>query len=273
MFERDPLFDLGGRVIVITGGAGLLGREYAAALSARGAHVVVADRAGEAAAEVVASLPGAPGLALQVDIARREDVDALVARVAAAWGRVDGLVNNAALDPKFDPEHQGEHGAGFEGLSLDVWERALDVNLTGMFLCTQAVGRFMKEATPGRGAIVNVSSIYGMVGPDQRIYERPGQPPAFKPITYTVTKSAVFGFTRYLATYWGSRGPRVNTLTLGGVYNQHDDEFVARYAARVPLGRMARRDEYCGALIYLLSDASSYMTGGNLVVDGGWTAW
>jgi NAD(P)-dependent dehydrogenase (short-subunit alcohol dehydrogenase family) len=154
-----------------------------------------------------------------------------------------------------------------------MWRQSLEVNITGMFLCCQAVAPAMLAR--GRGTIVNVSSTYGLVGPDQRLYDSgdPDLPRAVKPVDYSVTKSAVIGLTRYLAAYWGERGIRVNTLTPGGVRNDQDEGFIHRYGARVPMGRMARRDEYCGAVVFLLSDASSYMTGGNLVVDGGWTAW
>ena len=190
------------------------------------------------------------------------------------WGRIDGLVNNAALDPKFDSQAAAaRHNAPFESYPLELWNRAIAVDLTGMFLCAQAVAPAM--LAHGRGAVVNICSTYGLVGPDQRLYESddPTAPPAFKPVSYSVTKSAALGLTRYLAAYWGGKGIRVNTLTLGGVFNGHSSGFVRRYAARTPMGRMAERSEYTAALVFLLSDASSYMTGSNLVVDGGWTAW
>lgn len=268
-------FDMTGRTVIVTGGAGLLGREYAVALAAAGARVALADidvrGAGAAAAAVNAA--GGTALAVSTDVTDEASVAQLVRTTLTAFGRIDGLVNNAALDPKFDRSRSARETGAFEDYPLDLWNRTLAVNLTGMFLCARAVAPAMLERR--QGVIVNVSSTYGIVGPDQRLYDSapPGAPRAFKPIAYSVTKSGVLGFTRYLAAYWAGTGIRVNTLTPGGVYNDHAADFVERYSARTPLGRMADRREYCGALLFLLSDASSYMTGANLVVDGGWTAW
>jgi 2-deoxy-D-gluconate 3-dehydrogenase len=182
-------------------------------------------------------------------------------------------VNNAALDPKFDAEHAGQHSNAFEEYPLELWNRGLAVNLTGMFLCAQAVAPAMLAQK--KGVIVNVSSIYGLVAPDQRMYrpDDPALPRQYKPVIYSVTKSAVLGLTAYLAAYWGEAGIRVNTLTPGGTYNNHPEEFTRRYSSRTPMARMGDKGDYCGALLFLLSDASAYMTGANLVVDGGWTAW
>jgi NAD(P)-dependent dehydrogenase (short-subunit alcohol dehydrogenase family) len=268
-------FDLRERVVILTGGAGLLGSEYARALVEAGAQVVIADLDSRRARRLAASLSGGPGraLAFPVDVADHTSVRRLVRRVLRVFRRIDGLVNNAALDPKFDPREAGRHTSAFEDFPLDLWNQGLAVNLTGMFLCSQAVAPAMLGA--GRGVIVNVSSTYGLVGPDQRLYENldPGGSRTYKPVVYSVTKSAVIGFTRYLAAYWAGKGIRVNALTPGGVYDGHSEEFVRRYSSRTPLGRMADKSEYCGALLFLLSDASSYMTGANLVIDGGWTAW
>lgn len=269
-------FDLSGRVVIVTGGAGLLGREYARALAEAGAHVVVADingpDAGRLASEVTTQTRVA-ALGLHTDVSDKSSVQAMVARTLSTFGRLDALVNNAGLDPKFDAQHAGEHVNAFEDYPLELWNQGLAVNLTGMFLCAQAVARPMLNQ--GKGVIVNVSSTYGLVGPDQRLYERDdaAAPRTYKPVVYSVTKSAVLGLTRYLATYWAGKNIRVNALTPGGVFNDHDPGFVERYSHRSPLGRMADRSEYCGALLFLVSDASSYMTGANLVVDGGWTAW
>jgi 2-deoxy-D-gluconate 3-dehydrogenase len=269
----DHLFDVEGRVVIVTGGAGLLGEQYVHALSEAGAHAVIADLDGSGACRVAKAVRGADALPVEVDVTDPEGVADLVALTLDRFGHIDGLVNNAGIDPKFDPVHASDHIDAFETYPLDRWDQMMGANLKGMFLCSRAVAPEMLDQ--GQGAIVNVSSIYGMVGPDQRLYE-PEDPEArrsFKPVTYTVTKSAIIGFTKYLATYWAGKGIRVNALSLGGVYQGHEDPFLRRYVARTPMGRMAEPDEYNGALIFLLSDASSYMTGSNLVIDGGWTAW
>lgn len=268
-------FNLDGQVIVITGGAGLLGREYAQAIVDVGGNVVVADIDVHGAQKVAKAVsPGVDrAIGLSVDVTSKKSVDDMVKKTLKYFGRIDGLVNNVAIDPKFDKKNGKKHKETFENFPLDLWNRSLEVNLTGMFLCAQAVAPVMLSQK--KGAIVNVSSIYGLVGPDQRLYEKndPKAPKSYKPVTYSVTKSAVLGLTRYLATYWAGKGIRVNTLTPGGVFNGNDSEFVKRYSRRTPMGRMAEKDEVSGAVVFLLSEASSYMTGANLVVDGGWTAW
>lgn len=182
------------------------------------------------------------------------------------------LVCSAALDPKFDSAHAGQHRNTFEDYPAEMWRQALDVNLTGLFLCAQAAVRPM--LAQNHGVIINICSTYGLVGPDQRIYRQPGEDEqSYKPVYYSVTKAGVLGLTRYLATYYAGKNIRANALTPGGVFNNHDEVFVRNYSARTVLGRMAHGDEMNGALLFLASDASSYMTGANLVVDGGWTAW
>lgn len=267
-------FDVAGRVYVITGGAGLLGTAYACALGYAGAHPVVADLDAERAQAVASEVTEATGreaLPVALDVTDPGSIASMAEQVLERLGRIDGLVNNAALDPKFDQESAGEHTNTFEEFPLEVWQRSLDVNVTGMFLVARELAPRMLDA--GRGVIVNVASTYGVVGPDQRLYQREGEPTQYKPVTYTVSKAAVLGLTRYLATYYAGTELRVNTLTPGGVFADHDDEFVERYSARTVLGRMGDREEMAAALLFLLSDASSYMTGANLVVDGGWTAW
>jgi NAD(P)-dependent dehydrogenase (short-subunit alcohol dehydrogenase family) len=271
------LFDLSDRVAIVTGGAGLLGSEFCKTLLEAGARVVIADMDVLAAEKLAANLcaEGAPGdrlLAVGTDVTDPASVQALVAKALQAFGRLDILVNSAALDPKFDPQHNDRpQSSAFEEYPLPAWRQALDVNLTGAFLCCQAAVRPMLEA--GRGVIVNLCSIYGLAAPDQRMYQRAGQPPQYKPVYYSVTKAGILGLTQYLAAYYAGRNIRVNALSPGGVFNGHDAEFVQAYSARAVMGRMANKDEMNGALLYLVSDASAYMTGANLVVDGGWTAW
>jgi 2-deoxy-D-gluconate 3-dehydrogenase len=274
MINPAEMFDLTGRVAVVTGGGGLLGKQFCQTLAAAGAAVIVVDIDEESTKQVAADLEaqGFQALAVPTDITKPEQVNAMTANTLERFGRLDILVNSAALDPKFDPEKISEQGANaFEDYPLEAWQQALDVNLTGMFLCSQAAAKAM--LAQGKGVIINLCSMYGLAAPDQRLYQREGRPPQFKPVTYTVSKAGVAGFTRYLAAYYAGKNIRVNTLTPGGVFNNHDDEFVERYSARSVMGRMAEQDEMNGAILFLASDASSYMTGANLVVDGGWTAW
>jgi len=271
ILERFRIQD---RVAVITGGAGLLGTSHAHALAQAGGKVVIAEIQGERAEAVAAEVRRATDrevLAVATDVSDQRSVQAMVDTTLERFGRIDILVNNAAIDPKFDKDSAGKHSTSFENFPLEAWQHSLGVNVTGMFLCAQAVAKPMLEA--GRGVIVNVASTYGLVGPDQRLYQREGQPPQFKPVSYSVAKAAALGLTRYLAAYFSGKGLRVNALTPGGVFAEHDLEFVNRYSAKTILGRMAEPEEISAALLFLVSDASSYMTGANLVVDGGWTAW
>jgi NAD(P)-dependent dehydrogenase (short-subunit alcohol dehydrogenase family) len=266
-------FRLDGKTAVVTGGVGLLGKQFCATLAQAGAHVVVADlneQAAQAVAdEISVGLPKAIGIG--VNVTDEASVQAMVDRTVAEFGCLDVLVCSAAMDPKFDPQHAEKQNNAFENYPLDMWRSAVDVNLTGLFLCAREASRQMLKQ--GSGVIINICSTYGLVGPDQRIYEKPGQPPQYKPVYYSVTKAGVLGLTRYLATYFGGKGIRANALTPGGVFNNHQEPFVTNYSSRTVLGRMARQDEMSGALLFLASDASTYMTGSNLVVDGGWTAW
>lgn len=273
MSEIFDKFNLKGRTALVTGAAGLLGKEFSRTLAQAGAQVVVADMNQAGAEQVANDLQdaGYPALAVGVDVTKPESVQQMVEQALKAFERLDVLVCSAAMDPKFDSAHAGQHRNTFEDYPVEAWRQALDVNLTGLFLCAQAAVRPM--VAQGRGSIINICSTYGLVGPDQRIYERPGQPQQFKPVFYSVTKSGVLGLTRYLATYYAGKNIRANALTPGGIYNDHDETFTRNYSSRTVLGRMAEKDEMNGALLFLASDASSYMTGGNLVVDGGWTAW
>lgn len=269
-------FDLKGRVAIVTGGVGLLGAEFCKTLAEAGAAVAVVDLNGGAAKKIADGLcaDGYHAKAIQTDITKPDSVKAMAASVLSDFGRLDILVNSAALDPKFDPDaaSKGIAPGAFEDYPLADWNAAMNVNLTGMFLVTQACVRPMIEQGK-KGSIINICSTYGLNGPDQRIYIKDGKRVAFKPVYYTVTKAGVLGFTKYLAAYYAGTEIRVNALTPGGVFNNHEEYFVENYSARTILGRMAKKDEMNGALLFLASDASSYMTGNNVVVDGGWTAW
>jgi NAD(P)-dependent dehydrogenase (short-subunit alcohol dehydrogenase family) len=268
------MFDLSGRVAILTGGGGMLGRQFLGTLLQAGAKVVVADVNADAARDAAKTHEGrGETMAIGVDISRKDETERLADETMRRWGRIDILVNNAAIDPKFDAGAAKQQSHRFEDYPIEAWRQSLDVNLTGPFLCCQAVGKVMVRQR--RGVIVNISSMYGLVGPDQRLYARDGEETQamFKPANYAVTKAGVAQLTRYLAAYWGDAGIRVNTLTPGGVQNAQDEEFLRRYADRTPMGRMALKTEMSGALLFLVSDASSYVTGSNVVVDGGWTAW
>ena len=273
-------FDLTGKVAVVTGGPGLLGGEFCRTLAEAGASVVVADINAKAVNELAASLikSGHHCLGVATDVTQPDSVKALTEETLSSFGRLDILVNSAALDPKFDPQalaqmaKSGAISGAFEDYPLDAWKAALEVNLTGMFLCCQAAVKPML-AQGKKGSIINICSTYGLVAPDQRIYQRNGQQSAYKPVYYSVTKAGVLGLTRYLAAYYAGTDIRVNALTPGGIFNDHDDVFLRSYNARTIMGRMAKKDEMNGALLFLASEASSYMTGSNLVIDGGWTAW
>jgi 2-deoxy-D-gluconate 3-dehydrogenase len=276
MREVLDKFSMVGRVAIVTGGPGLLGKEFCKTLAEAGAAVVVADiNADRAEAEALAlTKAGYQALGVRVDVTDPVSVQAMVSTAVKTYGRVDVLVNSAALDPKFDPLALAARSTplgSFEDYPVDAWRQALDVNLTGMFLCCQAAVRPM--LAQGKGVLINICSMYGLVGPDQRLYQRDGVQSSYKPVYYSVTKAGVLGMTNYLATYYAGKNIRANALTPGGVFNGHDETFLKAYSARAVMGRMANKDEMNGALLFLASDASSYMTGANLVVDGGWTAW
>ncbi len=269
-------FNLAGRAAVVTGGVGLLGKEFCRTLAEAGAAVAVVDLNAEATQKVADELvqSGYKAMGVATDITQPESVNAMVKAVVENFGRIDILVNSAALDPKFDPAAaaKGIAPGAFEDYPLADWNAALNVNLTGMFLVTQACVKQM-NAQGKKGSIINICSTYGLNGPDQRIYIKDGKRVAFKPVYYTTTKAGVMGFTKYLAAYYAGTEIRVNALTPGGVFNNHEEYFVKNYSAKTILGRMAKKDEMNGALLFLASDASSYMTGNNVIVDGGWTAW
>jgi len=267
------LFSLDDKTAIVTGGAGILGRRFCAGLAEFGANVAVVDVDTEAAKNVADKLIerfDAKSVGIGCDITKLDSVKGMVEQVVSEVGNINILHNNAAgksenLDKFFAP---------FEEYSLDQWREIMEVNINGMFLVAQAVGKQMIEHGKG-GSIIQTSSIYGIVAPDQRIYEgsyHQGRN-INTPAVYSTSKAAVIGLTRYLATYWADKGIRVNTLTPGGVESGQNETFKQSYSARIPLGRMAKADEMVAALIYLASDASSYVTGQNIIVDGGLTAW
>lgn len=268
------VFDLNGRVAVVTGGAGLLGAKHAEAIAEFGGVPVLLDTRVDAAhstAERVAREFGCDARAIEADVTVEDDLDAALAQILESLGRVDVLINNAANNPKADDLAASTR---VETLPKAAWDEDLAVGLTGAFLCSRVFGGEM--ARHGSGVIVNIASDLALIAPDQRIYRRAGvaddeQP--VKPVTYSVVKSGLLGLTRYLATYWSDRGVRVNALSPGGIAAGQDEAFVSNLSRLIPLGRMAEHDEYKGAIVFLVSDASSYMTGANLVIDGGRTAW
>lgn len=248
----SDLFSLEGRLAVVTGGAGQLGAEIVRGLEDAGARVAIFDVAADR---------------FRVDVTDRAALEAAVDEV----GTPHVLVNAAALDSP--PDAPAEEVGPVESYPEASFDQVMDVNVKGTFLCCQVIGARM--AAEGRGSIVNISSVYGMVSPVQDLYEfrRRGGEEFYKPVAYSVSKSALYNLTRYLATYWAKSGVRVNTLTLAGVWNDQPQEFVAEYVKRMPIGRMADAREVVGPVVFLASDASSYVTGANLVADGGWTAW
>jgi NAD(P)-dependent dehydrogenase (short-subunit alcohol dehydrogenase family) len=259
----DPLFDIDGRIAVVTGGAGQLGQVYVSGLVERGMRVASFD-------VVPGELPSG-ARSYEVDVTDRDVVAHAVSEVVADWGVPHLLVNNAGLDSP--PDAPAEEVGPFEGYPEEAFDAVLSVNLKGAFLCSQAIGGAM--AKEGRGSIVNVSSVYGLLSPVQDLYAfRRARGETFvKPVAYSVSKAAILNLTRYLATYWAKDGVRVNTLTLAGVWNDQPQEFLDAFAARSPMGRMLDAEEALGAVVFLASDASSYVTGSNVVVDGGWSAW
>ena len=260
------LFDLSGKTIILTGAGGYLGQEYAKGLSEYGANVVLCDINYRSCLDISKKIReeySTEPLSLKLDLRKTTSIKNLVNKTLKKYKKIDVLINNAA--------YQGNdkiRKIPFEKLPLKYWNDAISINLTGIFLTCQEVGKIMLKQKSG--SIINIGSTYGIVAPDQRIYGKSGQNAA---AFYSASKAGLINLTRYLASYWGRDGIRVNTLSPGGVERNQLNSFKKKYSNKTMLGRMAKNDEYVGAIIFLSSDASSYMTGSNLVIDGGWTAW
>ncbi len=263
----SDLFDLTGRVAIVTGGAGLLAAEHATALSNYGATAILADVNKEKCDEAVATLSAnnIKALSKHCDVTSSDSWKNLLNEVMHSFGKVDILINNAGFT---NQSRSANFDASFENFPLEDWNAIMNVNLTGTFLGCQVVGKQMLQQ--GKGVIINVASLYGVVSPNHRIYPGTG---ITQPVAYSVSKHGVIGLTKYLATLWADKGVRVNALTPGGIYNNHQHLFLERFQQLNPIGRMSNKNELQGAIVYLASDASSHVIGHNLIVDGGWTVW
>lgn len=264
------MFSLKNKVAIVTGSLGLIGKEHCKALADAGANVVVADL-NEDNCKSFAKELGSNHLGISMDVSDVNSLNAAKKIILEKYNTIDILVNNAAINDMFESPLLASEQSKFENYPLDLWQKSLNVNVTGVFLCSQVFGTVMAEKKSG--SIINIASTYGIVAPDQSIYiDENGNQKFYKSASYPTTKGAVISFTRFLAAYWGEKNVRVNSLSPGGVENNQDEFFINNYSQKTPLKRMATPSDYKGAIIFLASDASAYMTGANLVVDGGWTA-
>jgi len=266
----QDMFNLSGKIALVTGALGLIGKEHCKALAQAGATVIVADLSIADCIDFASTLGNhSKGIALEITV--ESEVEKCGDWVEKEFGRLDILVNNAAINDHFQTSSDLLSLSSFENYPVDMFQKSWEVNVKGLFLCSQKFGKIMLKNK--QGSIINIASTYGVVGPDQSLYkDENGQQLFFKTPAYPTTKGADINFTRYLAAYWGEQGIRVNTLSPGGVENGQTDFFMQQYSAKTLLKRMAKPDDYAGALVFLASDASAYMTGANLVVDGGFTA-
>ncbi len=266
------------KVIVITGGAGLIGRKHTeAVLEGKGIPVLLdlfEESLERVKKEFKEKYPEAVIETFVADITSRENLESIRDVLLEKYGHIDGLINNAANNPKMEGGSKNMGAIQFHNLPIEIWNEDIAVGLTGAFLCAQVFGSVMQEQ--GKGVVINISSDYGLISPDQRIYRKEGvaeEEQVIKPITYSVIKHGMIGMTKYLATYWAKKGVRVNTLCPASLYNGQDDEFVEKISNLIPMGRMSKPEEYPATVLYMLSDASSYMTGSTVLLDGGRTSW
>ncbi len=273
---KNP-FDLSGKIVVITGAAGLLGRYHADAVAAFGGIPLLLDLFQEPLDKLAAELNtkySGNAVGFKVDITKEEEVSPVCKSILSKFGKVDVLINNAANNPKVDASSSIKNTSRLENFPLDIWNQDIAVSLTGSFLCSKYFGQAMAKA--GSGSIINISSDLGVMAPDQRLYKKEGtleDMQNVKPVSYSVVKAGIIGLTRYLATYWADQGVRCNALCPGGVFITQGEEFLMRIKKLIPMGRMANPNEYQGAIVFLASEASSYMNGAVLVIDGGRSCW
>ena len=272
------MFDLTGKIVVITGGAGLLGQKHAEAVAEFGAMPVILDlshRKTENLALKIKEIYKVDSLGAVVDITSEQQVSRCCQQLLQRFGKIDVLINNAANNPKVEESTDGKNFSRLENFDLEIWNQDLAVGLTGAFLCSKYFGHAISQNQTG-GSIINISSDLGMIAPDQRFYRKEGLPEKeqnVKPVTYSVVKSGMIGLTRYLATYWAEKNVRCNALCPGGVFNHQDEAFLKEVTSRIPLGRMAHVDDFKSTIVFMAADASSYLNGAVLSVDGGRTAW
>ena len=268
--NNNSLFDISNEIVVITGVNGQLGNSYAKIFLELGARVVGLDVINDENSDLIGSVYSDRYIFCNADVTNKKSlIDALV-KTESNFGTPTVLINNAAIDSP--PSSQTEENGPFEDYPESSWDKVIDVNLKGVYLCCQVFGSSMAKAL--KGSIINISSIYGVLSPDQNIYKfrRDRGEVFFKPVAYSASKSGILNLTRYLSVYWAKKNVRVNTLTIAGVFNNQENEFIDSYCGRIPIGRMAKVNEYNGALVFLASQSASYMTGSNLIIDGGWTA-
>jgi NAD(P)-dependent dehydrogenase (short-subunit alcohol dehydrogenase family) len=267
----NELFQLKNKTAIVTGATGLLGKQHCKALSEAGANVVVCDLELSKCEQLADKLKH-NSIGVEVDITNKASVQDLLKIVLKEYSKVDILVNNAAINDMVENPVNALEESKFENYPLELFKKVMDVNVTGMFLTSQIIGSSMAERS--YGSIINIASTYGIVAPDQSIYRKSdGSQLFYKSCAYPVSKAAVISLTKFSASYWGKNNVRVNSLSPGGVENNQDINFIENYNEKTPLGRMSKKNEYKGAIVFLASDASSYMTGANLVIDGGWTIW